>query len=164
MDFKQTLLNIVSNPSFQPPENFMDLDLTSLKTILEGCGKKICVKFAIGEARLVLPIFEEACPKDNRPRKAIETAELWFSNSDDTCTGSVFLNASAARAAAANSNSYAAYDAADAAYASADAACYAASAAAAACYAACYARAAAADINLEDQLMRLFKLMSNNDE
>ena len=39
--------------------------------------RKAAVRCACEIAQFVLPIFEKAYPKDNRPRKAIETALAW---------------------------------------------------------------------------------------
>ena len=89
------------------------------------------VKYACHAARLVLPIYEEYKPGDDRPRKAIEAAE-----SGDAARAATAANAAAAAA-------YDAYDAAAAAYDAAAAAYAAATAAATAAYAA-YAYAAAA--------------------
>lgn len=33
-EFKNSLLNVISNPKFVPPENLMELDLTSFRSIL----------------------------------------------------------------------------------------------------------------------------------
>jgi hypothetical protein len=41
-------------------------------------GHKILAVWAIDCAMRVLPYFEEAFPKDNRPRKAIETLQEWI--------------------------------------------------------------------------------------
>lgn len=40
--------------------------------------KKICVSFAIACAEKYLPIFEQAYPDDDKPRKAIEAAKKWL--------------------------------------------------------------------------------------
>ena len=98
-EFKQILLKVVGDPDFIPPENFMDLDLTSLETILKGCSKEVCVKFAVDEARLVLSIFESTYPKDDRPRKAIEAAEAWLNKPGDVSASASFYAAAVAIAA-----------------------------------------------------------------
>ena len=88
-------------------------------------------------AELALPIFEKKYPKDDRPRKAIETTRLWARGK-----ATIEEVRSAAYAAYA---AYAAADAADAAAAAADAAADAADAAYAAAAAdAAYAAADAA--------------------
>jgi len=38
---------------------------------------KLLAKWAIECAERVLPYFEKACPKDDRPRKAIEAGKAW---------------------------------------------------------------------------------------
>jgi hypothetical protein len=107
------------------------------------------IKYAIYSARLVIDIFEKKYPNDNRPRKAIEAAELYLEGkvteeqiraaNAAANAANAAANAAYAAYAAANAAANAAYAAADAAYAAADAA-YAAAYAAAA-YAA-YAAAA----------------------
>ena len=92
-------------------------------------SKKERVEIAVFSANLVLHIFEEKYPDDDRPREAIEAAKKYLE--------SPFSNAAADSAyAAAYAAADAAYAAADAAYAAADAAAYAAADAA---YAAAYA-------------------------
>jgi hypothetical protein len=92
---------------------------------------------AIKIAEVVLPIFEEEYPSDNRPRKAIEAARLYL-------TGHISLEKLLTARKAAIYAAAAAYTADDDAYAASDA-CWAAGAAAAdACWAAGAARAAAA--------------------
>jgi len=98
------------------------------------------VKLAIYSARLVLPIFEQGHPKDDRPRRAIEAAEKWLKEQTEENAYAAYAAAYAAYAvyasafspAAAANAAYAAYAAAYAAYAAvyaADAAAYAADAA-----------------------------------
>lgn len=98
MNFRNAVLNVISDSNFIPPENFMELELTNFKNILKLSPKEVCVQFAAGEARLVLPVFESACPGDDRPRKAIESAGDW--KAADTVD--------AARADIGNTSSYAA--------------------------------------------------------
>lgn len=90
--------------------------------------KEDSVELAIYAAEMVIHIFEDKNPYDDRPRKAIEAAKSWLAGKS---------------AYAANVND-AAVDAANAAYtyAYASAASYAANAASAASYAASYASAA----------------------
>ena len=116
--------------------------------------KKDSVLFSIYAARLVLRYFEEKYPNDDRPRKAIEAAELYINHPSDAAAYAACAAAAADAADAAAA--YAAYaacaDAADAAAARAAdaadaAAARAADAADAACadaaaYAACAAAAA----------------------
>ena len=103
------------------------------------------VKYACHAARLVLPIYEEYKPGDDRPRKAIEAAE-----SGDAARAATAANAAADAANAAYDAATAAYDAAAAAYDAASAAAYAAYAyAAAAAYDAATAAAYAYDAATE---------------
>ena len=114
------------------------------------------IKYAIYSARLVIDIFEKKYPNDNRPRKAIEAAELYLEGKvtkeqiRDAANGAAIAAAAnyavyAAAYAAANYAVYAAAAAANAAYAAANYA-YAAYAAANAVYAAAnYAAAVDAD-------------------
>jgi hypothetical protein len=99
------------------------------------------IKYAIYSARLVIDIFEKKYPNDNRPRKAIEAAELYL---EGKVTKEQIRDAADA--------AYAAYAAVAAAYAAADTAANAAYAAVAAAdtadtaaYAAYAAAYAAAD-------------------
>src|SRR5690606_3193359 len=71
-----------------------------------GVDRKMLVRAACRCVRESLPIFEQCCPGDDRPRKAIETAEAW-------CEGRATL---AVLRKAAHAARYAA-DAADAAHA-----------------------------------------------
>ena len=93
------------------------------------------IKYAIYSARLVIDIFEKKYPNDNRPRKAIEVAELYLEGKvtneqiRDAAADAVAAYAAYAAYAAA---AYAAY----AAYAADAVAAYAADAAYAAAYAA----------------------------
>jgi hypothetical protein len=71
------------------------------------------IKYAIYSARLVIDLFEKKYPNDNRPRKAIEAAELYL---EGKVTKEQIGDADAAAAAAANATvNYAAYAAAYAA-------------------------------------------------
>jgi hypothetical protein len=83
------------------------------------------IKYAICSARLVIDIFEEKYPSDNRPRKAIEAAELYLEGKATIEQIRDAAYAAYATYAAAN----AAYAANAAAYAAADTAAYAAVAA-----------------------------------
>jgi len=101
-----------------------------------GVDRRLVVAAACEIARDALPIFEGKYPDDNRPRKAIETAEEW-------CKGKATqeqVRMAAAAAAAAAADAAAAAAAADAADAWA-----AAWAAAADAWAAAWAAADAAD-------------------
>ena len=120
---------------------------------------------AVEDAKRVLPIFEQRFPKDNRPRKAIESAEkvvdghaanaayaaAYAANAANAAADAAYAAADANAANAAANAAYAAADfadsAADAAAAdaanAANAAAYAANAAYAAAYAANAANAAA---------------------
>jgi len=93
---------------------------------------------AVEDAKRVLPIFEQRFPKDNRPRKAIESAEKVV---DGHAANAAYAAAYAANAA--NAAADAAYAAADANAANAAANAAYAAAAAAAAYAANAANAAA---------------------
>ena len=108
------------------------------------------IKYAIYSARLVIDIFEEKYPNDNRPRKAIEAAELYLGGkvTKEQIKDAAFAAAYAAHAtvnyatvnyatyAAAYAAAYTAFAAADAAYAATDAAAYTAYTAADTAYAA----------------------------
>jgi len=47
-------------------------------TLTNAEVKLVAVRFATFCARKVLPLFEETHPRDNRPRRAIESAEYWI--------------------------------------------------------------------------------------
>jgi hypothetical protein len=118
--------------------------------------RKQCLEVAIFAAREVLSIFEDKYPNDDRPRKAIESAEKWIKYPLDenryAAAAAADASADAAAAAADASADAAAAAAADVAYAaSADAYAAAAAAYAYAAYAA-YAYAAAADAEKELQM------------
>jgi hypothetical protein len=115
-------------------------------------------EIAIGVSSIVLVIYENKYPNDDRPRKAIEAAKKYLNN--EISIKKLKLARSAAYAAAAyaadayaadayayaaDAADAAAYAAADAAYAAADAADADAAYAYDAAYAAAYAAAAAAD-------------------
>ena len=101
------------------------------------------IKYAIYSAKLVIDIFEKKYPNDNRPRKAIEAAELYL---EGKVTKEQIEDAAAAAYAAAYAAASIAFAAANAAkYAAYAAACAAANAAKYAAYAAKYA-AYAADV------------------
>lgn len=78
------------------------------------------IKYAIYSAKLVIDIFEKKYPNDNRPRKAIEAAELYL---EGKVTKEQLRDAANAAYAAANAvdnaANAAAYTAANAAYAAA---------------------------------------------
>jgi hypothetical protein len=94
------------------------------------------IKYAIYSARLVIDIFEKKYPNDNRPRKAIEAAELYLEGKvTKEQIGDAAYAAACAAADAAYAAAYAAYAAKYAAYAAKYAA-YAADVAYAAKYAA----------------------------
>ena len=42
--------------------------------------KRLMVRFAVDCAKRCLPRFEKVFPEDERPREAIEAAEVWFKN------------------------------------------------------------------------------------
>jgi len=88
--------------------------------IVRLLDKQQKVQYAIYAARLVLHIFEEKHPDDNRPRKAIEAAEM------DYDTQAAADAANTAGRATAGAASYAAYAAANAAVQVAGNAAYAA--------------------------------------
>ena len=79
--FQTTLTRVISHPECQLPENFLDLNIKEgLKEFLEPLPHKIQVKFALGEAELVLPIYEAKFPEDNNPRLALEAVREWLIN------------------------------------------------------------------------------------
>ncbi|MFA6462000.1 MAG: putative immunity protein [Candidatus Woesearchaeota archaeon] len=49
-----------------------------LRELVEKTDKKILAVWAIDCAKRVLPYFEKNYPKDNRPRKALETLQEWI--------------------------------------------------------------------------------------
>ena len=88
--------------------------------------KEQSVAIAIAVASRVLTKFESACPDDNRPRKAIETAQAWLDNPTEE---NVVAAALAARQAASATGDAVYFDACDAAFAAnPDCAAYAAAA------------------------------------
>lgn len=54
--------------------------------------KRECVIWAIDCAQHVLTSFEKEYPKDNRPRKAIETGKAWLKVKDKSNIGWIKLN------------------------------------------------------------------------
>ena len=165
------IAKILSNPTYEPPEILLELDLNNgLKGLLGSpiVSREILVRFAIGEAELVLPVFEEVYPSDDRPRKAIQAAQEWLVNPNK-----VYADAAVEAAAAAWAAADTAYARAAAAYAAARAAYYAAAAAGAAdgatAWAAYWAAAGAAywvreadpSITVEDQIRRFFELFGS---
>ena len=64
-----------------------------------NCSKEDSVNLAIFAAELVIDNFEKEYPKDDRPRKAIETAKEWLENKNDSAARSAELAASAAKSA-----------------------------------------------------------------
>ena len=153
-------------------KNFDHDEDINLLTILESNGiqdclwafrtthqdsKPVAVKIAIEFARRVLHIFDDKYPDDERPRKAIESAEAWV---NDPTEENRIVADSASKAAAAAYDAYAAanaaYAAANAAYAVANAtyaAANAANAAANAGYVAAYAAANAAAYDRDAELI-----------
>ena len=122
--------------------NGLDDALWALRAV-KGHEKDLRL-FACRCARLVLPIFEEKYPEDDRPRKAIEAAEAFALGQIDkaelakAAADAAYVAAHAAACVAADAAADAAYFAADAAACAA--ACAAADATAdAAAYDAAYA-------------------------
>jgi hypothetical protein len=97
-------------------------------------AQRLSVHLAITAASAVLPIFEGEHPTDDRPRKAIETAQKWLDEPTEENAASAnaayaAASANAAAYAAASANAAYAAASANAAYAAASAnAAYAASA------------------------------------
>ena len=89
--------------------------------------KKQCIKYAVYAAEIVLPIFEEKYPEDDRPRLAIESAKKCILDPSEENKKKASSAASAAYSAAYAVRTAASYSA-HAAY-SADAASYSAHAA-----------------------------------
>ena len=77
-------------------------------------NKKQCVRYAVYSARLILPIFENKYPDDNRPRKSIEAAENYIKNpckkTKDICIKAADAAYSAYASADYASSDYAASD------------------------------------------------------
>ena len=114
--------------------------------------KEDSVELAIYAAEMVIHIFEDKNPSDDRPRKAIEAAKSWLAGKSNAYAyAAVDAAYDSTSNAAANAAAYA-YAAAKAAYANA-AAYSAANAAAYAANAAAYAAyAAAADKSVTDKI------------
>ncbi len=113
-----------------------------IKHKLQGKHKEYCVKFAVFCAELVLPVWVEKYPTDDRPAKALKAAKVWIKNPTEQ------------NAAAADTAADAAYAAAAAAYAAADAAAYADA------YAAAHAAAYAADAYGNNYLEKIVKYLN----
>ena len=104
--------------------------------------KEDSVELAIYAAEMVIHIFEDKNPYDDRPRKAIEAAKSWLAGKSNAAANAAAYAYAAAKAAYANAAANAA-----------NAAAYAANAAAYAAYAAAYAaNAAAADKSVTDKI------------
>jgi hypothetical protein len=101
------------------------------------------IKYAIYSARLVIDIFEKKYPNDNRPRKAIEAAELYLEGKVTKEQIRDAADAAYAAYAAAYAAVDTAFNVANAAYAAVAAAANAAANAANTAYVAAAARAAA---------------------
>ena len=56
---------------------------SEMRLVKEINLKMVSVKWAVYCARSVLNIYEKKYPNDNRPRKAIESAEEWLKNSTE---------------------------------------------------------------------------------
>ena len=107
--------------------------------------KEDSVELAIYAAEMVIHIFEDKNPYDDRPRKAIEAAKSWLAGKSAYAANDAAASAATAYAVANAANAYA-YAAATAA----SAAAYAASAASYAANAAAYA--SAADKSVTDKI------------
>jgi hypothetical protein len=96
---------------------------TKREKALDQLDHKALVLLSIDWAYSVLPIYEAEYPEENSPRKAIEAAEQWVSNTDINSLAIAMNATSAARAAhdAAASREFA-YAAPNAAYTAANAA------------------------------------------
>ena len=141
--------------------NGLDDALWALRAV-KGHDKDLRL-FACQCARLVLPIYEEKYPEDNRPRKAIEAAEKFALGRIDEAELEKAARA-AADAAYVADVSCAAYTAARAAYVAAyvaRAAAYAAARAADVAYAAADA-AYAARAATRAEIEKLFRGMCSN--
>src|SRR5271157_1655221 len=170
----KTLLDIDTGRWRQPQQEAED-PKTFFHHQLPIESKTRFVRLAIQAAELVLPIFTEKFPNDDRPAKAIQAAKNWLEHPDQTeSTKAAYAASTAARAAAvaaapsaARAAAHAASNAADAAASAAYAAyaayaadrgainaAYAASAASNAADAATYAAARAA---ASDAPVRLFR-------
>ena len=120
---EEDLLKLLLNANRNNPKDAIWL-FTKLMT------EEQCLEISIFSARKVLYLFENIYPDDMRPRRAIESAELYLKDpTKEKINASAAINAdNAAVNATADAATYAAYAAADAASAAADAA-YAVSAA-----------------------------------
>lgn len=75
--------SFLADPSYKPPEGLLDLNLkVDFQGLLEQFDSEVLVRFAVNEARLVLPVFEAECPGDDNPRRAIEAAEHYLLSPD----------------------------------------------------------------------------------
>ena len=94
----------------------------ALWVIHNTMNKKQSVQLAVFLARLCLEIFEKQAPEDDRPRKAIEAAEVYLKNpcyrtktaarSASSAARSAAYSVARLAASAANSAAYSAYSAA----------------------------------------------------
>jgi hypothetical protein len=120
-------------------------------------AKRDSVALAVFSARSVLDVFEKKYPEDKRPRKAIESAELWL-DSPNAVTTTAAANAAKDAGAVVVAAAYAAYaDAADAAYAAAARAAYTAAATAADAVSTAAYAADAADADIGDWMIGRFE-------
>jgi hypothetical protein len=122
-------LAIYVNDQLPDGERQKLLDLTGRLMGTNTGGQEMSVRLAAFCARRVLHIYEEKCPDEDRPRKAIEAAEQWADDPSDENNAAPPAAAAAAANVAASSYASYAFSAANAAYA-ANAAANAASTAA----------------------------------
>ena len=100
MVIKDLIIGILSEPGFEPPEGILGLSLnTDLHGLLTQLPKRASVEFALGEAELVLPLWEAAYPDDAKVRDALSTVRGWLEGSSSISEVRAAYAAAAAAAA-----------------------------------------------------------------
>ncbi len=106
--FRKALYELLSDPTFIPPEELFELktDLEpgwkpksndkesnevysqdTFRLFLQQFSDEVLIKFSIGEAKLVLPIYEDYYQDDTGPRMAIQAVEKCSMDVDGIETG-----------------------------------------------------------------------------
>lgn len=92
-NFKQALMAVIEDPNFIPPENFMDLNLKSLETMMGSVPFKLAVEFAVEEAKEVLCFMENIFYLERVQGKALKVIEKFY-KSDSNSYNSWFTDLS----------------------------------------------------------------------
>ena len=80
--FKKAINDLLSDPTYKPPENFFELEITkSFRSFLSQFDSITLIKFALGEAKLVLPLYVEVCSSNKLHRGTLEPFTLHNENS-----------------------------------------------------------------------------------